>query len=87
MLTAYDLETGQPVEIGATVTNFRGETGTLTQLTRPNSEGRDGKVIARNGREVYARVWGLRVEYTDTREPITNPVHDDPFAGIPGADG
>lgn len=57
---AHKLDTGEPVDIGSAVTNFRGEPGTLERVTRANDVGHDGKVIV-GGRQYYAGVWGLRV--------------------------
>ena len=50
---------GDTVERGDTVTDFRGDTGTFTMVT---GFGRTGtpKVLV-DGREYYARVWGLTV--------------------------
>lgn len=58
--TAYRLANNRPTDIGSTVTDFRGDTGILESVTRANEDGRDGKVVV-DGREYYARVWGLRV--------------------------
>lgn len=75
-LVAHTLDTGamsteqsllmraaDPREIkpGETVYDGDGEAGTLDCVTRANEIGRDGKVVV-DGREYYARVWGLRVE-------------------------
>jgi hypothetical protein len=50
----------EPVQVGDAVTSSRRENDTLGHVSRANEPGRDGKVIV-NGREHYARVWGLTV--------------------------
>ena len=59
-LQAFDKITGERVHIGDTVIDFRGGSATLEAITRPASDGRSGKVVAR-GREFYDRVYGLVV--------------------------
>lgn len=58
---------GEPVNIGDTVTDFRGARGVLESVNRPQSEGRSGKVTV-NGREYYDRVWDLWVGYASDME-------------------
>lgn len=59
-LEAYGRD-GLPVYIGASLVNHRNEPGILTGVHRANEGNRDGKITV-DGREYYARVWGLRVE-------------------------
>jgi hypothetical protein len=66
-MQAYDKRTGEAVAIGATVTDFRGDTATLVRLERVNMDGRDGKVAVRwlpedtTSRSYYASVFDLQV--------------------------
>jgi hypothetical protein len=65
-LRAFSLDTGEPVEIGADVTSFRGQPGILVSVDRPNGPGYEGKVTVRvaldqNPQQYYAGVWRLRV--------------------------
>lgn len=48
-----------PVEIGATVTSFRGITGTLEGGTPPHRPGSTGKVYV-NGGEYFPSVYDLK---------------------------
>lgn len=57
---SINTDTGEVVEQGDTVTNFRGETGTYQGATRPRWPGKSGKVVV-NGREYYDKVWNLTV--------------------------
>ena len=66
MLQAVDLTTGQVVNPGDTVTDFRGETGVFRVATRVTGPG-SGKVVV-NGREYYDRVWNLAVRDTTTSD-------------------
>lgn len=68
MLKTTEIETGRIVKFGDTVTSTRGDTGTLTYVSRANEAGRDGKVFV-DGREYYARVWGLAVEEVPEVQP------------------
>lgn len=69
MLRAFDERTGEPVNIGDTVTSFRGETATLHKLDRARETGRTGKVTVKadDGTLLYHydNVWSLRVEDVD----------------------
>lgn len=66
MLIAFDEKTGERVNIGDLVTDFRGDRGTLVSLDRAREPGRSGKVAVEmlSGRKVwtYDGVWSLRVE-------------------------
>lgn len=59
-MVAIDMRTDAIVEIGDTVTSFRGETATLQAITRAAVPGKSGKVSV-GGREYYDKVWGLRI--------------------------
>jgi hypothetical protein len=59
-MVATNRTTGEIVEPGATVTNFRGETGVFTYISRGAIPGKSGKVIV-DGRETYDSVWDLKV--------------------------
>ena len=70
LLNAYAEGTTTRVQVGATVTDFRGDTATLERLERANERGRDGKVVVRYEDDEegnpqrgyhYAKVWGLEV--------------------------
>jgi hypothetical protein len=52
---------GSPVRKGDPVTDFRGDSGTFTGVSRGPEGGRTAKVIV-DGAEYYASVWGLTVE-------------------------
>lgn len=66
---ATDRKNGLIVEIGDTVTNFRGESAILTYVSRAGLPGKSGKVCVRavdapegtSSREYYDRVWGLKI--------------------------
>lgn len=58
-LEAYGRD-GKRRFVGERVVNNRNEPGTLTGVHRANEGHRDGKITV-DGREYYARVWGLRV--------------------------
>jgi hypothetical protein len=65
-MVARNENSGAVVNIGDTVTNFRGESGTLARLARPRDDRRTGKVVVhvegeRFDRETYDTVWGLAV--------------------------
>lgn len=64
-MIAIDVKTGAIVNVGDTVTSFRGESGTLKMITRAALPGKSGKVIVDTGKrfmpEHYDRVWGLRI--------------------------
>lgn len=63
-LFAYNAITGTPVHVGDTVTDFRGETATVTTLSRATDLGRSGKVVVSQGdsqREYYDKVFDLVV--------------------------
>jgi hypothetical protein len=54
VLVAHHETTGEVVNIGDTVTSFRGEKATLVSLNRPKGDGRSGKVSVRwEGREGF----------------------------------
>jgi hypothetical protein len=68
---AYEEESGNVVEIGDPVTDFRGARGVLRSLTAARVPGKSGKVAVElmsdgddDGATVYHydKVWGLRVE-------------------------
>jgi hypothetical protein len=62
MLQAYSKKTGEPVNVGDTVTDFRGDSVTLISVDRANGGGRDGKVTVEGSPvSYYASVFGLRV--------------------------
>jgi len=67
-MIAVDMKTKKVVNIGAEVTNFRGERGMLRSLERANEMGRDGKINV-DGRTFYARVWGLEVRSLNSDTP------------------
>lgn len=75
-LVAYDVKTGEPVPIGSTVINFRGDEATLTSLARVNEQRyggyRSGKVIVKNSDgsvwDYYDKVFDLEVRNTDWEE-------------------
>lgn len=65
--------TGEPVEYGQQVTDFRGETWVFLYPTRAGWPGGSGKVLVANGhgpldpeREFYDRVFGITVTRTTT---------------------
>ena len=84
-LVAHDL-TGNVVNIGDTVTSFRGETATLYSLNRPKGDGRSGKVsVIWDGRlsgsipgnnEYYDGVFNITVSVAHC-ESCTAPKLDD----------
>jgi hypothetical protein len=87
-LQAYDEKTRRPVNIGDTVTDFRGDTAKLWRLERARARGRSGKVGVEftdgSHRWHYDGVWGLIVlEASPCDEcdsnvppaPIVNPYH------------
>jgi hypothetical protein len=53
--------TGRLIVKDDTVTDFRGDTGTFSMVSRGPMAGKDAKVIV-GGREYYARVFGLTVQ-------------------------
>ncbi len=59
--------TGRLITKGDTVTDFRGKAGTFRMVTRGPLEGKDAKVIV-DGRELYARVFGLAVRELEAAE-------------------
>lgn len=72
-LVAFSERTGQPVDVGDTVTNFRGETGKLHTLVLARSPGRSGKVgVEIDGGTVwhYDAVWGLVIMDETDGEPV-----------------
>lgn len=62
MLRAIDTETGKPVEIGAEITDFRGDKAILVSVDRVRIPGKSGKITYRTadgrGRCVYDRLRG-----------------------------
>lgn len=58
--TVTETSTGRSVSPGDMVTNFRGESGTFTRVTRGPEYNGTAKVLV-NGREFYTHVWGLTV--------------------------
>ncbi len=64
-LIARNVNTGEIVNVGDTITCFRGETWTLVSLDRAAEPGRSGKVTARQGdwsHSYYDKVFDLVVE-------------------------
>ena len=66
MLRAIDTETGKPVEIGAEITDFRGDKAILVSVDRVRTLGRSGLITyelpdGKFGRCVYDKVFGLEV--------------------------
>jgi len=59
-MIAVSQVTGNVIEIGETVINFREETGTLQSINRPPMLGKSAKISV-DGREYYAGVWGLDI--------------------------
>lgn len=58
--TATVTATGRVVEVGDTVTDFRGDQGVFQGVTRGPEYNGTSKIVV-GGREYYAQVWGLTV--------------------------
>lgn len=64
-LVAFDEATGERVQHGDTVTDFRGDVGILVNVDAASVPGKSGKVTvstATGTQYNYDKVWGLRVE-------------------------
>lgn len=61
MLQAFNEQTGERVNVGDTVIDFRGKAGKLLSIDRAREPGRSGRVTVEGATGSYDKVFGLVV--------------------------